>query len=79
MTLFFLGFITGAVHSLLFFLASLWFQAKYPEKSRNLYKKAIPTQKAEIFIPPTGRELKNQDIMERNNREGRPTKLTDLL
>jgi hypothetical protein len=72
------GFIIGGILVLSAFLGGLYIHEKYKTTISNVINTFANKEKAYIYNP-NHKKVKNQKIIDRNKKEGKHTKLTDLI
>lgn len=79
--MFFLGFITGLLISVLIFSILAFFRAGIEQRIKIVEKNletAGPKAKGEIILPEDEKDIARKKIIAKNKREGRDTPLADL-
>lgn len=79
---FLLGFLCGIAVSALMFVIMAFFRAAIERKMIVLTKRledAGPKPRGFIFEPPTEDEEAREEIIERNRRAGRDTRISELM
>ena len=78
---FFLGFLSGLAVSVLFVVVMIYFKEKIVMTMTTIEKKIENSgekKKGVIHFPESDVQMMRKEIIERNQREGRITKLSDL-